>query len=332
MKLIEFTDKGLFCPQASAYIDPCKSVDKAIITHAHSDHARPGHKMYISSRFSVPALKLRLGNKIVISGVDYGESFAINGVKFSFHPAGHIIGSAQVRVEYKGEVWVVSGDYKREDDLISGSFELVKCHNFITESTFGLPIFNWQKQEEVFFSINNWWASNASLNIPSVINVYALGKAQRILTGLNAGIGPIYAHPSVENTNEVFRKMGFDLPLTKMVSEHHKVKDFSKAIILSPGSMLQTAWAQNFKEAAVANISGWMALNKMRKTPNIDAAFALSDHADWTALNNTVAETGAENVFVTHGYTKDFSKWLRYNGYNASIVESAFHQDLSEND
>ena len=197
MALLQFTNKGIYCKQADVYIDPWKKVPKALITHAHSDHARSGHKSYLCTHETLPILRLRLGRNIPASGMDYGESIMINGVKFSFHPAGHIIGSAQIRAEYKGEVWVASGDYKVEDDGISGAFEPVKCHHFITECTFGLPIYKWDKQSITFDQINNWWSDNAVEKTTSLITAYSLGKAQRVIQNVDHSIGKIFTHPAV---------------------------------------------------------------------------------------------------------------------------------------
>ena len=179
--LLTFTKNGIFCPLADVYIDPSRPVKRAIVTHAHSDHARWGNKFYLSHKLNEQILRLRLGKDITLQTVDYKESIDINGVKVSFHPAGHIWGSCQIRVSYKDEVWVVSGDYKLENDGFSDAFEPVQCHAFITESTFGLPVFKWQPQETVYNDIRAWWNENASNGKTSILTAYALGKAQRLI-------------------------------------------------------------------------------------------------------------------------------------------------------
>ena len=224
--LIQFTDKGLYVPQADVYIDPWRKVKRALITHGHADHSRYGMDHYLCTHAAKPVIKFRLGSKINIDSVEFGETTTINGVKFSFHPAGHIIGSAQIRVEYKGEVWIVSGDYKTENDGISENFESVKCDTFITESTFGLPVYKWKSQVEVFEDINNWWRENQSEGKTSVLTGYSLGKAQRLLCGLDPSIGKIYTHTAIESINQVLRKQGIQLPHTIKINTHQEKKNY----------------------------------------------------------------------------------------------------------
>lgn len=327
MPLLEFNTHGIYCEQADIYIDPWKKVDRAIITHGHADHSRAGHKYYLASANAAPAIQYRLGANINMQTMKMGDSLVHNGVRFSFFPAGHIPGSAQVRVEYKGETWVVSGDYKLEHDLISEPFEPVKCHTFITECTFGLPVFQWQDQEEVFAEINKWWRSNAQSGTPTVLTGYSLGKAQRILAWLNPDIGPIYTHGAIEMMNDVYRKQGIPLPETIRVQPHHKKSDFKSAIIVAPPSAAGSNWMSKFGKASVGMASGWMALRGNRRRRAADRGFVLSDHADWPGLNLAIKETGAENIIVTHGYTHLFAKWLKEEGFNASIVKTAFEAE-----
>lgn len=326
MPLLEFKKNGIYCPIADVYIDPWKSVPKALITHGHSDHARRGHEQYISTHGALPVIKHRLG-KINIQGVDYGQTVMINGVKFSFHPAGHIPGSAQIRVEYRGEVWVASGDYKVEDDGLSEAFEPIKCHSFITESTFGLPIFNWQKQVDTFGEINDWWADNASKGIISVITAYSLGKAQRLIHNVD-NIGRIYTHSAVENTNGILRTQGYDIPPTFLLDKSVTAEDAAGSLIIAPPSAIAAQGFERFQPRSVAFASGWMAVKKMRKSRGGSGqGFVLSDHADWKGLNSAIRETEAENIFVTHGYTGEFTAWLREEGYNAHVVSTEYKGD-----
>ena len=323
MALIEFTDKGMYCPQADVYIDPWRAVNKALITHGHSDHARYGSAAYFTHHQNVPIIKRRLGN-IEVTGFNYEETILINGVTFSFHPAGHVLGSSQIRVEYKGEVWVASGDYKTEADGVCEPFTPVKCHTFITESTFGLPVFNWSSQKHIMDEINHWWQSNVNNGKASVILAYSLGKAQRILCNINAEIGPVYVHGAVAEMNEACAEAGLLLPPYQKVTAGLVKDDFRKALIIAPSSANNTPWMKKFEPYATAVASGWMALRGARHWQAADKGFVLSDHADWPSLNQAVAETGAENIIATHGYTEAFANWLTEKGYNARMVQTGF--------
>ncbi|MBS3739580.1 MAG: ligase-associated DNA damage response exonuclease, partial [Psychroflexus sp.] len=304
--LLEFNNKGIYCSQADVYIDPWRPVKKAIITHGHADHSRYGHKKYITHHLNIPIIKHRLG-KINVSGVEWKENFTINNVKFSLHPAGHIIGSSQVRVEYNGEVWVVSGDYKTEDDGISGTFQPIKCHSFITECTFGLPVFKWQPQKEVFDEMNNWWKDNQDNNMTSVVMVYSLGKAQRVLNYLNSDIGTIYTHGAIENMTDVLRK-NYDFPETIKITRETKKIDLKGNIVISPPSAHGTTWMRKMVPYVTASASGWMSTRGARRRRAIDKGFVLSDHADWDGLISAIKATECKKVICTHGYTNIFSR------------------------
>ncbi|MBK9733707.1 MAG: ligase-associated DNA damage response exonuclease [Saprospiraceae bacterium] len=327
MALLEFTKKGIYCPQADVFIDPWKPVAKALITHAHSDHARSGHRQYVSTLDSIPILKQKLGSFIQIKGLTYNEKFSINGVQISFHPAGHIIGSAQIRLEYKGEIWVVSGDYKIEDDGLSGTFEPIKCHTFISESTFGIPSFNWRPQAEIYKEINDWWKANKENGVTSIISAYSLGKAQRIINNLDQSIGQIFVHGAIENTNKVFRNQGFDIKLSSIINNTDKSNKFKDAIIIVPPSVIGSAWTNRFLNYKEAVVSGWMADASIKLSRKIEYGFPLSDHADWAGLNDTIEATGAHKIFVTHGYSEIFSKWLVDKGYDAQSIKTTFTED-----
>ena len=265
-----------------------------------------------------------------IESVDFGEQVLINGVKFSFHPAGHILGSAQVRVEHKGEVWVVSGDYKVESDTFTEPFELVPCHTFITECTFGLPIYKWRPQSEVFDEINNWWHENAEAGKVSVLTGYSLGKAQRLLQNIDGEIGPIFTHPTIEKVNEVIRGQGVYLQDTIPVSPGMNKSLFKGGLVLAPPSVLGEPWCNQFKPFSTATASGWMNLRGARRRRSVDRGFVISDHADWDGLVDTIKGTGAEKIYVTHGYTGVFSRWLREQGFNADVVQTEFNAQGDE--
>ena len=324
MQLIEFTDKGLYVPMADVYIDPWKRVDKAFITHGHSDHARYGSKAYIATHSALPVIKHRLGSHINAKGVDYGEEINVNGVKFSFHPAGHIIGSAQIRVEFKGEIWVASGDYKVEPDGVSEDFESIKCHAFITESTFGLPVFKWKPQEVIMDEINEWWRGNKEAGKVSILAAYSLGKAQRIINNVDHSIGKIFTHGAVENVNEVIRRQGKHLKETTRVAQGQKPSLYDGSLVIAPPSAVDSAWSDRFKDFSSGVASGWMAMRGTRKRRAVDKGFVLSDHADWDGLLSAIKATEAEKIYVTHGYTNLFSKYLKNIGYYSAVVNTEY--------
>lgn len=327
--LLTFTDKGIYCAAADVYIDPWKPVSRALITHGHSDHARWGSQHYLCTEAAQPVIKYRLG-QVSIQTIPYGEVLTIQGVQFSFHPAGHIVGSAQIRVAHRGEVWVVSGDYKLEDDGVSGAFEPLRCDTFITESTFGLPIYHWKPQEEVFADMNAWWLENQAQDKVSVITAYALGKAQRILKGLDLSIGPVFTHGAIENTNEILRSQGVPLPATRRVLPGNRKSGYSGGLVLAPPAAVDTLWMRQFKSYSLGVASGWMAMRGTRRRRNADRGFVLSDHADWPGLNQAIRETGAGRIVVTHGYTELFSQWLRSTGLEAQAEKTAFEGEVLE--
>ena len=321
--VLTFTDRGIFCPAGGFFIDPWRPVDRALITHGHADHARPGHAHYLSTAPASPVIRHRLGD-IAIETIDYGTRIQIGGAQVSFHPAGHVPGSAQIRVEVGGEVWVVSGDYKTDDDGLSEPFEPVRAHAFITECTFGLPVFSWAPQAQVAAEINDWWRTNAAAGNASLLGAYSLGKAQRILASLDPSIGPILTHGAVENTNDVLRGQGYALPETIRVTPDTDPKAYPGAIVIAPPSALGTPWARRFGPQSDGFASGWMRLRGVRRRRAADRGFVMSDHADWAGLNTAIKETGAERVFVTHGYTAQFRRWLETQGYDAAVVETEF--------
>ena len=326
--LVSFTPEGLWCEAGGFHIDPWRPVDRALITHAHSDHARPGHGHYLSTPGSAPVITHRLG--VRPETVAYGEKLSINGVTVSFHPAGHVPGSAQIRLEHRGEVWVVSGDYKVAPDGLSEPFEPVRCHTFITECTFGLPVFNWAEQAEIVASINDWWRACADEGRVAMIGAYAFGKAQRILAHVDSSIGPILTHGAVEAVNQVLRASGVALPPTTPVTPDLPRQAMARALVIAPPSALSTPWAGRFGKPSQAIASGWMALRGVRRRSGAERGFVMSDHADWTGLNGAVTATGASRIFATHGYTAIFRRWLEEKGLEAGIVETEFEGESLE--
>jgi putative mRNA 3-end processing factor len=310
MNLLELTPSGLYCPQADIFIDPWKPVDKAVITHAHSDHSRWGMKHYLAHHHSAEVMKLRLGQDISLETVDYKEPLEINGVKVSLHPAGHIPGSAQVRLEYKGKTVVISGDYKTESDGLSQAFEPVRCHEFVSECTFGMPVYKWQSQKEIFEDINAWWRKNVEKGRNSVLFAYSLGKAQRIINNLDLSIGEVFAHGAVWNSNQALITNGVKVVDIPKVTQDIPKSRFKGAMIIAPPSAMDSPWMRQFNPYQTGICSGWMAIRGSRRRRAADAGFVLSDHADWEGLISAIKSTNAEKVYLTHGSTAVFGRYL----------------------
>ena len=329
MPLISFTNKGLYCKQGDFYIDPWKPVEKAVISHAHSDHAKWGNKYYLCHHFTKPILQLRLGeNNYETAGWD--EPVFINGVSVSFFPAGHIIGSAQIKVEYKGEVWVFTGDFKTENDGISTAYEPVKCNYFITESTFGLPIYKWQPQEEIFTDMKRWITENKTAGKSSLFIAYSLGKAQRILKPLAETGLPMYAHGAVYNVHKTLQDAGWKLPDLKRISNETTKEELKECIIIAPSGAEGSTWTRRFSPYATGICSGWMQVRGNVRRKNADAGFPLSDHADWEGLSSAAKASGAEKVFATHGFQSAFSRYLNEQGIAAAEVKTEYGNDEEE--
>lgn len=333
--LIVQRPEGLYCPPGDFHIDPWRPVARAVITHAHADHARRGHEAYLASAPSEGVLRARLGEDITLQPLAYGEAVTINGVKLSLHPAGHVLGSAQVRVEHQGQVWVASGDYfasgHTEDvNATCAPFEPVRCHCFITESTFGLPIYRWRPQAEVLAGINAWWAANAEAGRASLLMGYSFGKAQRLLAGVDASIGPIVVHGAVEPLNEAYRAAGVALPDTQRVEAITDKALLQRALVVAPPSVLGSPWTRRFGDASDAFASGWMQLRGARRRQGVDRGFVLSDHADWPGLQRAIAATGASRVIVTHGYEAVMVRWLQQQGLEAGSFSTEYGSEDNE--
>lgn len=321
--LVAASENGFYCQVGDFYIDPWKAVSRAVITHAHADHYTWGCGSYLVAQEGEHIFRTRLGELATIQTLPYGETTTINGVKLSFHPAGHILGSAQIRLEYNGEIWVISGDYKTEPDITCSPFELVRCHHFITEATFGLPVYHWQSQDEVFSEINQWWRANADDGRATIIYCYALGKAQRVEAGVDSSIGAILTHGSVERINAAYRASGVMLPDTIYAKDANKA-DFKRALIIAPLSARGSSWTRRFGDHVSGYTSGWMRIRGARRRRAVDRGFVLSDHADWDGLLQTITATGAETVGVTHGYTAVLARWLTEHGTNAYTINTHY--------
>lgn len=319
--------EGLYCPAGDFHIDPWRPVERAVITHAHADHARPGHAHYLASAEGEGVLRARLGD-ITLQTLGWGEAVEHRGVRISLHPAGHVLGSAQVRLAHQGEVWVVSGDYKfapdDRPDPTCTPFEPLRCEVFITESTFGLPVYRWPPQAALFGEINAWWAAQAEAGRPCLLLGYSFGKAQRLLAGLDPSIGPIHAHPAVEALNQAYRAGGVALPPTLRLPERPKPGVLARALVLAPPAVQGSAWARRLGAAADAFASGWMLLRGARRRRGVDRGFALSDHADWPGLLRAIEATGASRVIVTHGESAVLVRWLREQGLDAGLFRTAY--------
>lgn len=326
--LVTLTDDGLYCPAGGFHIDPWNPVPRAVVTHAHADHARWGCGRYLAADAGVQLLRTRLGDSADIATVPYGEPVDHNGVRVSFHPAGHVLGSAQIRLERGGEVWVVTGDYKLDADPTCRPFEPVRCHTFITESTFGLPVYRWETPAELFAGVNAWWRANAAAGKCSIVYAYALGKAQRVMAGVDAAIGPIYTHGAVEKVTRAYRASGVALPPTspvgEVVVERGKPKPWPGALVIAPPSAAGSVWVRKFEPASEAVASGWMRVRGARRRKAVDRGFALSDHADWPGLLTAVRESGAARVLATHGFASELARYLREQGLDAGVIATRF--------
>ena len=323
--LVVATPRGLYCPPGDFYIDPWRPVPRAVVTHAHSDHARRGHGAYLAQAQGEGVLRARLGADIRLQAVAYGEVVSINGVRVSLHPAGHVLGSAQVRLEHAGRVWVASGDYKLDPDPTCAPFEPVRCDVFITESTFGLPIYRWPSGKDLFADMSAWWRANADAGRASVVYAYAFGKAQRVLAGVDASVGPLVCHGAVQVLNDAYRTAGVALPATHRVTDEGLAPaDLRRALVVAPPSAAGTPWLRRFGDQADAFASGWMQVRGARRRRGVDRGFVLSDHADWPCLQRAIAATGAERVIVTHGSVPVMVRWLREQGLDAGAFATEY--------
>lgn len=329
--MLKFTQKGIYCIPGKFYVDPWRPVEYAVITHGHADHARHGMHHYLCHHFTVPVLASRISASISVQGIGYNEPLTINGVRVSLHPAGHIMGSAQVRMEYRGKVVVISGDYKIQEDGLSTPFESVKCHEFVTESTFGLPIYNWLPTERINEQLQQWVAQNQANAKTSVFIGYSLGKAQRIMKALE-GIAPIHVHYSIGRLNQAYETAGIRLPDYRVADFREDVKYLHRDIVIVPPALADSNLIRKIPDRAEAICSGWMQVRGARRWRSADAGFAVSDHADWQGLLSTIRATGAEKVYVTHGQTAVFTQYLNEMGIPAEEIKTEFGAEEDQED
>ncbi len=325
--LVVVRPQGLYCPPGDFYIDPWRPVDRAVITHAHADHARAGHGHVLAAQQGDTVLRARLG-AIHLQTLAYGETVDHFGVRLSLHPAGHVLGSAQVRLEHQGRVWVVSGDYfvsgAQDTNPTCEAFEPVRCDVFVTESTFGLPIYRWRPQADVFADINAWWQGNAAAGRVSILTGYSLGKAQRLLAGVDANIGPIVVHAAVDRINQAYRDKHVPLPVTQTLDISAK-QALQGALVVAPPALQGSRWRQHWgPQASEAFASGWMQVRGMRRRSGVDRGFVLSDHADWPGLLQAIEATQATRVIVTHGQATALVVWLQAHGMDAGSFKTEY--------
>jgi len=322
--LLKVTESGLYCPQGDFYVDPWRRVGRAIITHAHGDHARGGCERYLCAAAGTHVMRTRLGTSVAIDTLRDGESVSINGVNVSLHPAGHVLGSAQVRLEHRGVTWVVTGDYKLQPDPTCAAFRPVECDVFITESTFGLPVYRWQEPATIAAEINAWWRANRDAGRTSVILAYALGKAQRLAAMVDPSIGPIVAHGAVMKLVEAYRASGVRLPSIDRVPPRARRVGDGRALVIAPPSVQGSSWLRLFGESSVAMASGWMLLRGVRRRRGFDRGFVVSDHADFPGLMTAIEASRARRVLVTHGFTDTLARLLRDRDYDAAVLATRF--------
>ncbi len=324
--LVVARPEGLYCPPGDFYIDPWRPVDRAVITHAHSDHARVGHGHYLAHTDSEGTLRTRLGEHRPADACPTARRSCMNGVRISLHPAGHVLGSAQVRLEHGGRVWVASGDYKTEPDGTCTPFEPVPCDTFITESTFGLPIYRWPTQAALFAEINDWWRRQRRTGpgVGAVLLCLRQGAAASCTASIRPS-GRSWCHGAVEPLNAAYRAAGVALPPTVRVTDPGV-----KAALLSARWCWRrrrrqgTPWMRRFGDYCDAFACGWMQLRGTRRRRSVDRGFVLSDHADWPGLLQAIAGTGAERVLVTHGSVAVLVRWLPRTGLDAQGFKTEY--------
>lgn len=320
--LLRMTGAGLYCPDGGFHIDPWKPVPRAVITHAHSDHARPGSEAYLTSGEGEGLVRERLGPGTRVESIPWGETRRIGSVAVRLHPAGHVRGSAQIRIERRGEVGVVSGDYKLQPDPTTRSFEPLRCDLFVSECTFGLPVYRWDPVATVVAEIRQWWEENREAGRTSLLLVYSLGKAQRILAELEGSGDPVLLHGATHRITECYRREGVRLPPTLPVASVRRGGLPAGALVLAPPSVLGSSWTRNLGAISTGVASGWMRIRGIRRRRAVDRGFVLSDHADWDGLRKAILETGASRVILTHGNGEPLRRLLRDEGVDASLLET----------
>jgi putative mRNA 3-end processing factor len=328
--MLQETADGLYCPAGDFYIDPWGVVERAVITHAHGDHARAGSRSYLCETFCAPLLRRRFAGEAVIETRGYGEVVQLGSTRVSFHPAGHVLGSAQVRIEGPDGVWVVSGDYKRAPDPTCLPFEPIRCDTFVTESTFGLPIFHWDPANGVIAELLAWWEDNRVANRASLLFCYTLGKAQRILAELALVTDrKVLVHGAMISMIEAYREAGIRMLVTSPLIERPRGASFAGELILAPLLARGTPWMRRLGDFSDAFASGTMRVRGARRQRNVDRGLVLSDHADWPALLQTIREVGASRVLTTHGHPEPFARYLASQGFESGVIRTAWEGEAT---
>jgi putative mRNA 3-end processing factor len=334
--LLEATDRGLECAAGDFVIDPYRKTHTAVLTHAHADHARAVAQTYYAAHSCVPLLRRRLGDGLDIRAVEFGQPIQLGGTRVSFHPAGHVLGSAQIRVEALDQpsgVWVFTGDFKRDADPSCEPFELVRCDTFITEATFALPVYQWQPGEEVAAEIWQWWQSMQAAGRPAILFCYALGKAQRVLAELTRFTDQtVYLHGAVDALTHIYRDAGVDMLPTSAVDLRNRKKTYDGQLIIAPPGASGSTWMRRFPNASTGFCSGWMRIRGNRRRRGYDRGFVLSDHADWNGLIDTIEATGATKVLTTHGQASALIRLLKERGLDARELVTRYRGDDDSGD
>ncbi len=330
--LIE-TGEGLYCPDGGFHVDPWAPVPRALITHAHGDHARLGSAAYLCADRCAPLLRRRFGSDAIIESTPYGRQLTLGSTRVSFHPAGHVLGSAQIRIEAAAGVWVISGDYKRAPDPTCDPFEPVRCDTFVTESTFGLPIYRWDPADSVVADMLTWWDSNRDKNLTSIVFCYTIGKAQRLLAELSRVTDrPVLVHGMLVPMIEVYRSLGIAMLPTETLVERPRGTSLAGELVLAPPSARGTPWMRRLGDLSDALTSGLMRVRGVRRQRAYDRGFVLSDHADWPALLDTITATGAGRVIATHGRAEPLARFLREQGIESGVMRTAWEDESGEDD
>jgi putative mRNA 3-end processing factor len=332
-RMLAETAAGLYCADGDFHVDPWGPVPRALITHAHGDHARAGSAAYLCADACAPLLRRRFGPEAVVESVAYGQPIAMGSTRVSFHPAGHVLGSAQIRIEGPDGVWVVAGDYKRAADPTCAPFEVVRCDAFVTESTFALPIYRWDETPVVIDELAAWWDTNRARGLASVVFCYTIGKAQRLLAELmRITDDTVLVHGMLQPMIEVYREAGVALLPTATLVDRPRGTSFAGSLILAPLSARGTPWMRRIGELSDGLASGLMRVRGVRRQRAYDRGFVLSDHADWPAILDTVRDTGAGRVFATHGHAEPLARYLREQGYDAGILRTAWEDERGADD
>lgn len=320
---------GIYCPAADLWIDPTRPKPRAAITHGHADHARAGHESVLATMQTLAIMASRFGPQAGAQAIGYGETIQLGDVRIGFHPAGHVLGSAQISLEHKGKRIVISGDYKRRPDPTCRPFEPVACDVFITEATFGLPVFRHPDDKvEVAKALA---ILEAEPERCVLIGAYALGKAQRVIAIARA-LGhdaPIYLHGAMIALCELYQRLGVDLGDLRPAAGESKAA-LAGHLVLAPPSALNDRWSRRLPDPVTAMASGWMRVRQRARQRGVELPLIISDHADWDELTATLAELAPREVWVTHGREDALVRWCALNGMSARALSLTGREDEAD--